>query len=73
MAGVIVSRVEPMSPAFDAQMQPGQVLREINRQPVRSVADFDRIVAAARSGDVLTCFVYQPDRLQHALMTLTVD
>jgi serine protease Do len=73
MAGVIVSRVEPMSPAFDARMQQGQVLLEINRQPVRSVADFDRIVAAAGSGDVFTCFVYQPDRLQHALMTLTVD
>jgi serine protease Do len=73
MAGVIVSRVEPMSPAFDAQLQQGQVLLEINRQPVRSVGDFDRIVAAAGSGDVLTCFVYQPERLQHALMTLTID
>jgi serine protease Do len=73
MAGVIVSRVEPMSPAFDAQIQQGQVLLEINRQPVRSIRDFDRIVAAAGSGDVLTCFVYQPERLQHSLMTLTID
>jgi serine protease Do len=73
MAGVIVSRVEPMSPAFDAQIQQGQVLLEVNRQPVRSIRDFDRIVAAAGSGDVLTCFVYQPERLQHSLMTLTID
>jgi serine protease Do len=73
MAGVIVSRVEPMSPAFDAQIQQGQVLLEINRQPVRSVEEFDRMVAGAGAGDVLTCFVYQPDRLQHSLMTLTID
>jgi len=73
MAGVIVSRVEPMSPAFDAQIQQGHVLLEINRQPVRSVGDFERIIAAAASGDVLACFVYQPERLQHSLMTLTID
>jgi serine protease Do len=73
MTGVIVSRVEPMSPAFDAQIQQGHVLLEINRQPVRSVEEFDRIIAAAGPGDVLTCFVYQPDRLQRSLMTLTID
>ncbi len=34
--GVIVSRVEPMSPAFDADIERGHVLLEINRQPVRT-------------------------------------
>jgi len=73
MAGVVVSRVEPMSPAFDAQIQQGHVLLEINRQPVRSVRDYQRIVRGASPGAVLTFYVYQPERLQHALQTLTID
>ena len=66
MTGVIVSRVEPMSPAFDAQLQQGHVLLEINRQPVRSVQRLSSASSReARPGDVLTFFVYQPERLQH--------
>jgi S1-C subfamily serine protease len=40
---VIVSRVEPMSPAFDADIERGHVLLEINRQPVQH----DRRLSAA--------------------------
>ena len=31
-----MSRVDPMSPAFDADIERGHVLLEINRQPVRT-------------------------------------
>ena len=71
--GVIVSHVEAMSPAYDARLQQGHVVLEINRQPVRSVRDFHDMLAAAAPGDVLTCYVYQPERRQHALLTLTID
>jgi len=46
-SGVIVSRVEPMSPAFDASIERGHVLLEINRQPVRSIDDYRRLTSAA--------------------------
>ena len=57
--GVIVSRVEPMSPAFDADIERGHVLLEINRQPVRSVEDYRRLDGRARPGDVLTLYRLQ--------------
>ena len=50
LEGVIVSRVDPMSPAFDADIERGHVLLEINRQPVRSIEDYRRLTARARSG-----------------------
>jgi hypothetical protein len=31
------------------------------------------MLAAAAPGDVLTCYVYQPEQRQHALLTLTID
>src|SRR4051812_42887567 len=51
MEGVIVSRVEPLSPAFDADIERGHVLLEINRQPVHSVDEYRRLTASARPGD----------------------
>ena len=46
---------------------------EINRQPVRSVADFQRLVSGARSGEALAFYGYDPGISQRAFVTVTVD
>jgi serine protease Do len=71
--GVIVSRVEPMSPAFDADIERGHVLLEINRQPVRSIDDYRRLTASARAGDILTLYLYKPEIEQRALHTVKIE
>jgi serine protease Do len=73
VAGVIVSRVEPLSDAFDAGIDRNWVILEVNRQRVRSVADFRRLVREARTGDVLAVYVYKPDLEQRALHTIRVE
>ena len=73
MKGVLVTRVEPLSAAFDAEVQRGHVLLEINRQPVASVADFRRIARAAHPGDLLTFYVYEPDADLRKLKTIRVE
>ena len=73
MRGVLISRVEPLSPGFDAELERGQVILEVNRTPVTSARDFERLVAAARPGDVLAIYVYLPDREQRALRTVRVE
>ena len=72
-SGVIVSRVEPMSPAFDASIERGHVLLEINRQPVRSIDDYRRLTSAARPGDILTLYLYKPELEQRSLQTVKVE
>ena len=47
--GVAVSGVEPESPADRAGLREGDVIREINRKPVRFVEDFDRLVRGLSS------------------------
>ena len=42
--GVMVSEVRPDSPADRAGLKEGDILREINRKPVRTVQDFERLV-----------------------------
>jgi serine protease Do len=52
--GVIVARVEDGSAAADAGIQRGDVIREINRQKVRTVGDYERLTRDVKEGDRLT-------------------
>ena len=71
--GVVVSRVDPTGAAFSTPIRRGFVIIEINRKPVRSVATFQEIVSAARPGDVLAVYYYDPSLQQRALVTVTVE
>ena len=52
--GVVITEVKPGSAADDAGLQKGDVIAEINRHPVRTVADFRRETAnAAKDRSVL--------------------
>jgi S1-C subfamily serine protease len=62
-----------MSPAFDAEIERGHVLLEINRQPVRSIEDYRRLTANARAGDILTLYLYRPELDQRTLQTVKID
>jgi len=50
--GVVISDLDPDSPAAQAGLMPGDVIQSINRQAVDSVEDFYRLAAAA-TGEVL--------------------
>ncbi len=52
--GVVVVRVEDGSPADDAGVQRGDVIREVNRQKIRTMADFERLTRNVKEGDRLT-------------------
>jgi serine protease Do len=71
--GVVVSRVEPMSPGFDADIERGHVVLEVNRQPVRSIEEFRRLTNAARPGDVMAIYLYIPEIQQRRLSTVRLD
>ena len=49
--GVVVRSVEPDSAAEKAGLMPGDVIREINRQPVKSVKEFEKVSSAVKKGE----------------------
>ncbi len=51
--GVVVTDVEESSAAADAGLQRGDVIEQVNRQPVKSAADFERMVRAGKGGTTL--------------------
>ena len=73
MTGLLVQRVEPLSVAYDGGIERGSIILEINRQPVNSVAGFRRLVDAARAGDVLAFYLYEPDLEQRAIRTVRTE
>lgn len=45
--GVVVEQVSPASHAAEAGLQPGDVIQEVNHQPVKNVAEFKRAIDTA--------------------------
>ena len=71
--GVVISRVDPTGAGFQALLRRGIVIMEVNRRPVRSVGDYERLIGAAKPGDVLALYVYDPTVAQRSLVTVTVE
>jgi S1-C subfamily serine protease len=69
----LITRVDPLSAASDAEVERGSVLLEINRKPTPTSAEYRRIALAARPGDVLTLYLYSPDLGQRQMKTVRVD
>jgi serine protease Do len=52
--GVVVFRVEDGTPAAEAGVQRGDVVKQLNNQPVKTMADFERLTREMKEGDNLT-------------------
>ena len=53
LQGALVAEVAPGSPAAEAGVRPGDLIQEVNRQPVRSAKDFATAVERAGNGDLV--------------------
>jgi len=60
--GVLISAVEPSSFADDIGMQRGDVLVEINRQPVNTVEDVKRIQNGLKAGEAVAFRILRQSR-----------
>jgi len=59
--GVVVSQVEPYSPAYEAGIRNGDIILEVNREPVKSVRDFRKKVSGTKKGDVVLFFIWRDE------------
>ena len=59
--GVVVTSVKPGSPADEAGLQRGDVITQVDRRPVRSVADYNREVEKTGKGKSLLLLVKRGD------------
>jgi len=55
--GVVITQVESGSPAAEAGLRRGDLIKEVNRREVRSVEDLKKEIENAENGDVLALLV----------------
>jgi serine protease Do len=49
--GVVVADIDPSSHAAEAGLRAGDVIQQVNRQPVKSVQEFDHALSSAKKDD----------------------
>ena len=55
--GVVIVKVEPGSPADDAEIKKGDIIKEINKKVVNNTEDFNRISTNVRTNDSVLMFI----------------
>ena len=68
--GVIVFAVEEESAAAEAGVQRGDVIREVNRQRVRSVQDFEKATKDVKDGDRVTVLLQRGPQSLYVAFTI---
>ena len=64
--GVIVTEVEPGSPGFDAGLQRGDLIQEVNRRPIRGLADYTRAIETAGKSQSLLLYIKRGESVFYA-------
>jgi Do/DeqQ family serine protease len=67
--GIVVSGVEEAGPAARAGIRPGDVIAEANREPVRTVSDFARILTRLRPRENLLLLVRRDGSSRFAVLS----
>ena len=73
VTGLLVQRVEELSAAFDAGIERGHVILEVNRRPVSTIAELRGALSASGPGDVVLFYLYVPELDQRSLRTVRLD
>ena len=60
IAGVVVTRVKPLSPAGEEGMTPGLVITEANGEPITGPSDLRAVIENVDAGGYLRLYVYIP-------------
>ncbi|MFN0121040.1 MAG: trypsin-like peptidase domain-containing protein, partial [Blastocatellia bacterium] len=61
--GVIVSELDPLGEAAEAGLEIGHVILELNRQPIKNLADFQKAIEPLKPGDTLLLRISSPFQL----------
>ena len=67
--GVVVSQVEPGSPAGNAGLQRGDVVREVNRRPIKDAKDFMQRIEENRAGGTILLLIQRGENTLYITVT----
>jgi serine protease Do len=66
--GIIVTDIQPGSPAENADIRAGDIIKEMNRKPVKSVADFKEIIKKANIKEGIVMLIQRESMTFYAVI-----
>ena len=60
--GVVVVKVEPATPADEAGIKKGDIIKEIDRKQISNLEDYNRIASITKRNDTVLLFVARGDK-----------
>ena len=66
----MVVRVDDDSPAAEAGLQRGDVIREVNRQRVRTLQEYERLTKDLKEGDRITVLLQRGPQALYVAFTV---
>jgi serine protease Do len=60
--GVVISNIQQGSPAAEAKLRPGDLIKEINRQKIQNLKDYNQAIQKAKKGESLLLLVKRGER-----------
>ncbi len=73
LEGIVVLDVKEVSPAGEAGLREGDIITQVNGQPVSSSDDFGKIVTAARKGEYLRLYIYRPQTKESVFRLVKIE
>ncbi len=56
-SGVVITEVQPGTPAAEARLRPGDVVKEVNRQKIQNIRDYKQVTEKMKKGETLLLLV----------------
>jgi len=66
--GVVVVRVEPGSPADDAELKKGDIIKEINRKEIDSLDEFNRSATNIKRNEAVLMFINRSGKKLYVIL-----
>jgi serine protease Do len=73
VTGLLVQRVEPVSPAAEAGLERGQILLHVNRRPVSTIAGLRQVLGQRGAGEPVAVLLLDPGLDQRLLRVVRAE
>ena len=68
--GVLIDKVIPGSPAYQAALEPGMLILEVNRVPVRNIGEFFKALRKSRKSGKVLLLVYDGEYTRYVILSM---
>lgn len=71
--GVVISNVQAGSPAAEAKLRPGDLIKEVNRQKIQNLKDYNQALQKVKKGESLLLLIKRGDRTFYVALKPPAD